>query len=186
MKISFHFSYFATLLCITLAWPLPATANSHEYLLDNGLKLVVKEDHRSPVVIQQVWYKAGSMDEVNGTTGVAHALEHMMFKGTDSVLAGEFSRKIAAIGGKENAFTSRDYTAYYQQLHQRHLPMAMELESDRMHNLQLTEEAFAKEIQVVMEERRLRTDDQAHSLLYEKMMATAFRHTLTGVRSSAG
>lgn len=175
MKISFHFSYFATLLCITLAWPLPATANSHEYLLDNGLKLVVKEDHRSPVVIQQVWYKAGSMDEVNGTTGVAHALEHMMFKGTDNVPAGEFSRKIAAIGGKENAFTSRDYTAYYQQLHQRHLPMAMELESDRMRNLQLTEEAFAKEIQVVMEERRLRTDDQAHSLLYEKMMATAFQ-----------
>ncbi|MCC6916860.1 pitrilysin family protein [Nitrosomonas sp.] len=175
MKISFRPNYLASLLCITLIFPLPAVASSHEYLLDNGLKLIVKEDHRSPVVIQQVWYKAGSMDEVNGTTGVAHALEHMMFKGTDSVPAGEFSRRIAAVGGKENAFTSSDYTAYYQQLHQRHLPMAMELESDRMHNLQLTQEEFSKEIQVVMEERRLRTDDQAHALLYEKMMATAFQ-----------
>lgn len=176
MKISFCPSRLIIFLCITLlVSPLPASANPHEYLLDNGLKLVIKEDHRSPVVIQQVWYKAGSMDEVNGTTGVAHALEHMMFKGTDSVPTGEFSRRIAAVGGKENAFTSSDYTAYYQQLHQRHLPMAMELESDRMHNLRLTQEEFAKEIQVVMEERRLRTDDQAHALLYEKLMATAFQ-----------
>ena len=152
-----------------------AYANSHEYLLDNGLKLIIKEDHRSPVVIHQVWYKAGSMDEMNGTTGVAHALEHMMFKGTSNVPAGEFSRRIAAAGGSENAFTSRDYTGYYQQLHQRHLSMAMELESDRMSNLLLTEEEFSKEIQVVMEERRLRTDDQARSLLYEKMIATAFQ-----------
>lgn len=160
-------------------------ANPHEHLLDNGLKLIIKEDHRSPVVIHQVWYKVGSMDEVNGTTGVAHALEHMMFKGTTNVPAGEFSRRIAAVGGKENAFTSRDYTGYYQQLHQRHLPMAMELESDRMSNLLLTEEEFSKEIQVVMEERRLRTDDQPHSLLYEKMIATAFqthpyRHPVIG------
>ncbi|SEI57262.1 M16 family metallopeptidase [Nitrosomonas eutropha] len=176
MKISFCPSRLIIFLCVTLlVSPLPASANPHEYLLDNGLKLVIKEDHRSPVVIQQVWYKAGSMDEVNGTTGVAHALEHMMFKGTDSVPTGEFSRRIAAVGGKENAFTSSDYTAYYQQLHQRHLPMAMELESDRMHNLRLTQEEFAKEIQVVMEERRLRTDDQAHALLYEKLMATAFQ-----------
>ncbi|SFU27513.1 zinc protease [Nitrosomonas eutropha] len=177
MKTSFCPSHLIILLCVTLVLvsPLSVSANPHEYLFDNGLKLVIKEDHRSPVVIQQVWYKAGSMDEVNGTTGVAHALEHMMFKGTDSVPTGEFSRRIAAVGGKENAFTSSDYTAYYQQLHQRHLPMAMELESDRMHNLQLTQEEFSKEIQVVMEERRLRTDDQAHALLYEKLMATAFQ-----------
>lgn len=175
MKTNLYISYFAIFLYITVSLPLSASANPHEYLLDNGLKLVIKEDHRSPVVIQQVWYKAGSIDEVNGKTGVAHALEHMMFKGTSAVPAGEFSRKIASVGGKENAFTSSDYTAYYQQLHQRHLPMAMELESDRMHNLQLTQEEFAKEIQVVMEERRLRTDDQAHALLYEKLMATAFQ-----------
>ncbi|MXS86452.1 insulinase family protein [Nitrosomonas sp. HPC101] len=176
MKISlFYLSHFIAFFCIAITSPLSASANSHEYLLDNGLKLIIKEDHRSPVVIQQVWYKAGSVDEVNGTTGVAHALEHMMFKGTSNTPSGEFSRRIAAVGGKENAFTSNDYTAYYQQLHQRHLPMAMELESDRMRNLQLTQEEFSKEIQVVMEERRLRTDDQAHALLYEKLMATAFQ-----------
>ena len=175
MKINFFLSSIVAFLYIALASALPASANPHEYLLDNGLKVIVKEDHRSPVVIQQIWYKAGSVDEVNGTTGVAHALEHMMFKGTSNVPPGEFSRKIAAVGGKENAFTSRDYTAYYQQLHQRHLPMAMELESDRMRNLQITQEDFSKEMQVVMEERRLRTDDQAHALLYEKLIATAFQ-----------
>ncbi len=154
---------------------LSANMATHEYFLDNGLKLIIKEDHRSPVVIQQIWYKIGSMDEVNGKTGVAHALEHMMFKGTAQVPAGEFSRRIAAAGGVENAFTGTDYTAYFQQLHKQHLPMAMKLESDRMRNLILTEEEFSKEIQVVMEERRLRTDDQARSLLFEKMMATAFQ-----------
>ncbi len=168
------FSSFALFLaswCISLS----VHANTHEFLLDNGLKLIVKEDHRSPVVVTQVWYKAGSIDEVNGVTGVAHVLEHMMFKGTEKVPNGEFSKKIAAAGGRENAFTSYDYTGYYQQLHKRHLPMAMELEADRMHNLILTEDEFSKEIKVVMEERRLRTDDQPRALLYEKMMAVAFQ-----------
>jgi zinc protease len=126
-------------------------------------------------VVTQIWYKAGSIDEVNGVTGVAHVLEHMMFKGTEKVPGGEFSKRIAAAGGRENAFTSYDYTAYYQQLHKDHLPMAMELEADRMRNLILTEEEFAKEIKVVMEERRLRTEDQARSLLYEKMMSVAYQ-----------
>lgn len=175
MNINSFFGFATVFVYITLALALPAQANPHEYLLDNGLKIIIKEDHRSPVVIQQLWYKAGSIDEVNGTTGVAHALEHMMFKGTSNVPPGEFSRKIAAVGGKENAFTSRDYTAYYQQLHQQHLPMAMQLESDRMRNLQITQEEFSKEMQVVMEERRLRTDDQAHALVYEKLIATAFQ-----------
>ena len=103
------------------------------------------------------------------TTGVAHVLEHMMFKGTQKVPGGEFSRRIAAAGGRENAFTSRDYTAYFQQLQKSRLPLAMELESDRMRNLVLTEEEFAKEIKVVMEERRLRTDDQPRALVHEKM-----------------
>ncbi|MBK6957179.1 MAG: insulinase family protein [Nitrosomonas sp.] len=163
------------LLLSSLLISSPALANPHEYLLDNGLKLIVKQDHRSPVVVTQIWYKAGSIDELNGVTGVAHVLEHMMFKGTEKVPNGEFSKKIAAAGGRENAFTSYDYTAYYQQLHKRSLPMAMELESDRMRNLILTEEEFSKEIKVVMEERRLRTDDQARSLLYEKMMAMAYQ-----------
>ncbi len=150
-------------------------ANPHEYMLANGLKIVVKEDHRSPVVISQIWYKAGSIDELNGTTGVAHVLEHMMFKGTKNISSGEFSKKIAAVGGRDNAFTSRDYTGYFQQLHKSKLALAMKLEADRMRNLVLTEEEFAKEIKVVMEERRLRTDDQPHALVYEKMMSVAYQ-----------
>ena len=150
-------------------------ANPHEYMLANGLKIVVKEDHRSPVVISQIWYKAGSIDEKNGTTGVAHVLEHMMFKGTKNISSGEFSKKIAAVGGRDNAFTSRDYTGYFQQLHKSKLALAMKLEADRMRNLILTEEEFAKEIKVVMEERRLRTDDQPHALVYEKMMSVAYQ-----------
>lgn len=162
-----------------------ASASTHEFILANGLKLIVKEDHRSPVVISQIWYKAGSIDELNGTTGVAHVLEHMMFKGTLAVPSGEFSRRIAAAGGRENAFTSRDYTAYFQQLQKSRLPLTMELESDRMRNLVLTEAEFAKEIKVVMEERRLRTDDQPRALVHERMTATSFqshpyRHPIIG------
>jgi zinc protease len=150
-------------------------AEVFEKTLSNGLKVVVKEDHRAPVVVQQIWYRAGSMDERTGTTGVAHMLEHMMFKGTKTVPPGEFSRRIAAAGGRENAFTNDDYTAYFQQLQSSRLPLAMQLEADRMHNLKLTDAEFAKEIKVVMEERRMRTDDEPHSLLYEKLMAVAYQ-----------
>jgi zinc protease len=154
---------------------ISAQAEVFERQLANGLKVVVKEDHRAPVVVQQVWYKAGSMDESTGTTGVAHVLEHMMFKGTKSVPAGEFSRRIAAAGGRENAFTSNDYTAYFQQLHKSRLPLAMKLEADRMHNLDLSDAEFGKEIQVVMEERRMRTDDEPHALLAERMNAVVYQ-----------
>ncbi len=175
-RISTSFSLWPNLVLLSgLLISCSVFANPHEYILTNGLKLIVKQDHRSPVVVTQVWYRAGSIDEVNGVTGVAHVLEHMMFKGTQKVPNGEFSKRIAAAGGRENAFTGYDYTGYYQQLHKQHLPMAMELESDRMRNLVLTEEEFAKEIKVVMEERRLRTDDQARALVYEKMMAVAFQ-----------
>lgn len=122
-----------------------------EFQLKNGLKLIVQEDHRSPVVVSQVWYRAGSIDEVNGKTGVAHVLEHMMFKGTKLVKAGQFSRLIAAAGGKENAFTGADYTCYFQQLEKSQLPLSFKLEADRMANLQLTKAEFDKEIKVVME-----------------------------------
>ena len=152
-----------------------AQAEIFEKTLANGLKVIVKEDHRAPVIVQQIWYKAGSMDERTGTTGVAHVLEHMMFKGTKTVPMGEFSKRIAAAGGRENAFTSSDYTAYFQQLHKSQLPLAMKLESDRMHNLKLTEAEFSKEIKVVMEERRMRTDDEPHGLMNEKLMAVAFQ-----------
>lgn len=152
-----------------------AQAEVFEHTLTNGLKVIVKEDHRAPVVVQQIWYKAGSMDERTGKTGIAHVLEHMMFKGTRQVPAGEFSRRIAAAGGRENASTGSDYTVYFQQLHKSQLPLAMKLESDRMHNLNLTEAEFSKEIKVVMEERRMRIDDEPHALLQEKMMAVVFQ-----------
>lgn len=152
----------------------PAGANPFDRTLANGMKVIVKEDHRAPVVATMVWYRAGSVDEVNGKTGVAHVLEHMMFKGTSDVPPGEFSRRIARAGGRDNAFTSRDHTAYFQQLHKTQLPLALKLEADRMVNLQLTAEEFAKEIKVVMEERRLRTDDQSASRLFEQLMATVY------------
>lgn len=166
------------LFCIALllgGMHTTAQAEVFERTLKNGLKVIVQEDHRAPVVVQQVWYKAGSMDERTGVTGIAHVLEHLMFKGTHKVPAGEFSKRIAAAGGRENAFTSYDYTAYFQQLHKSKLPLAMELEADRMRNLNLTADDFSKEIKVVMEERRLRTDDEAHALLQEKMMATIYQ-----------
>ncbi|HSG93147.1 MAG TPA: pitrilysin family protein [Methylotenera sp.] len=157
--------------------PLTVFANAaiQEFKLDNGLKLIVQEDHRSPVVVSQVWYRAGSLDEVNGKTGVAHVLEHMMFKGTKQVKSGQFSRLIAAAGGKENAFTSTDYTCYFQQLEKSHLPLSFKLEADRMANLQLTDEEFAKEIKVVMEERRWRTDDKPQSKVNEAFQGAVYR-----------
>jgi zinc protease len=146
----------------------------HEFKLDNGLKVLIKEDHRAPVVVSQIWYKTGSSYEKNGTTGVAHVLEHMMFKGTKKYGPNEFSKIIAANGGRENAFTGQDYTAYFQQLEKSRLPISFELEADRMHNLNMSPEEFAKEIQVVMEERRMRTDDKPKSKTYERFMATAY------------
>ena len=157
---------------------LPAGAaappDTFETILPNGLKIIVKEDHRAPTIAHMVWYRAGSMDEFNGTTGVAHLLEHMMFKGTKTVPPGEFSNRVAAAGGRENAFTNRDYTAYFQQIHKSKLELVMKLEADRMANLNLSDAEFAKEIKVVMEERRWRTDDQPRSLLNEALMATSF------------
>lgn len=160
-------------------------ANVHEYTFDNGLKLIVKEDHRAPVVVSQVWYKIGSSYELPGTTGISHALEHMMFKGTEKYPAGEFSRIISENGGRENAFTGRDYTAYFQTLEKSRLPISFELEADRMRNLTLPEEEFLKEIEVVKEERRWRTDDNPTSFTNEVAMATAFqtspyRHPVIG------
>lgn len=154
-----------------------AQAAVTDVTLDNGMRVIVQEDHRAPVMVSQVWYRAGSMDEFNGTTGVAHVLEHMMFRGTKTVPPGEFSRRIAAAGGRENAFTNRDHTAYFQQMQKDRLELAMQLESDRMANLVISDDLFAKEMQVVMEERRLRTDDQPQSVVYEHLMAAAYQES---------
>ncbi len=152
-----------------------AFAEVHEKTLSNGLKIFVIEDHRSPVAVSKVWYRAGSIDEVNGKTGVAHVLEHMMFKGTKTTKPGEFSEIIASAGGKENAFTGADYTCYFQQLEKTKLPLAMKMEADRMQNLVISEEEFNKEIKVVMEERRWRTDDKPTSQVNELSQSISFR-----------
>src|SRR5688572_13803657 len=155
------------------ASPLPAAQTTAEHRLDNGMQIIVKPDRRAPVAVVMVWYRVGSIDEVNGMTGVAHALEHMMFKGTRSVPAGEYSRMIAAAGGRDNAFTSADYTGYFAVLQKSHLELAIRLEAYRMTNLVLSPDEWAKEIRVVMEERRLRTDDRPRSLVHEQLMAVA-------------
>ena len=159
---------------IMLVLPQAGLTQVHETTLSNGMKVLVKEDHRAPVVVSQVWYKVGSSYEDNGITGVSHVLEHMMFKGTEKHGAGEFSRIIAENGGSENAFTGRDYTAYFQQLEKSRLPISFQLEADRMRNLTLPQEEFSKEVEVVMEERRLRTEDNPRALTVEQFYATAF------------
>ncbi|MDH5599800.1 MAG: insulinase family protein [Gammaproteobacteria bacterium] len=140
----------------------------------NGMKVLVKEDHRAPIVVSQVWYKVGSSYEHSGITGVSHVLEHMMFKGTEKHPAGEFSRIIAENGGRENAFTGKDFTAYFQQLEKSRLKVSFEMEADRMRNLLLPEKEFKKELAVVMEERRMRTEDKATALTVEQFYATAY------------
>jgi zinc protease len=164
------FTFFALCLGSSLI-----AANVQEFKLDNGLKLLVKEDHRAPVVVTQVWYKVGSSYEPDGITGISHALEHMMFKGTEKYPTGEFSRIISANGGSDNAFTGQDYTTYFQTLEKSRLPISLELEADRMRGLTLPSKEFKKEIEVVMEERRLRTEDKPQSYTYEVAMATTFQ-----------
>ncbi len=154
-----------------LTYAAPAV---HEFKLDNGLKVLVKEDHRAPVVVSQIWYKVGSSYEPGGLTGISHALEHMMFKGTPTLGPGEFERIIAANGGSQNAFTSRDYTAYFEQLEKDRLEVSFRLEADRMRHLLLAEEDFAKELRVVAEERRLRTEDSPEGLTQEQFYAVAY------------
>ncbi len=167
---------------LTLALALPillvasaAQANPFETTLGNGLRIIVKEDHRAPTAVHMVWYRIGSIDEVDGTSGVAHVLEHMMFKGTPNVGPGQFNKRVAAAGGRDNAFTSRDYTAYFQQVPKEKLEEMMQLEADRMRHLTVDAKEFAQEIKVVMEERRMRTDDNPQSKLFEQTNAVAYQ-----------
>ena len=165
----------ALLLGSALATPLAALANPYETTLTNGMKVIVKEDRRAPSAVHMVWYRSGAMDEMDGVSGVAHVLEHMMFKGTKNVGPGEFNKRVAAVGGRDNAFTGKDYTAYFQQIPPDRLSEMMALEADRMQHLVLDDDAFRRELEVVKEERRLRTDDQPRALVYEQLMATAFK-----------
>lgn len=157
------------------ALPAPAAASqAQQFTLSNGIALIVKPDRRAPTAIQMVWLRVGSMDEVDGTSGVAHVLEHMMFKGSAQLPPGDFSRRVAALGGQENAFTSLDYTGYYQQIPAHRLADVMRLESDRFAHNQWPDAEFTKEIAVVQEERRMRTEDQPRALLFEQLSAAAF------------
>ena len=165
-----------------LAWallivPVIGFAQVSEYQLDNGLKLLVKPDRRAPVVVSQVWYKVGSSYEHNGITGISHILEHMMFKGTENLGPNEFSRIIAENGGSQNAFTGRDYTAYFQTLEKERLEISFRLEAERMRKLIINDDELLKEREVVAEERRMRTDDNPRSLLREAMNAMAFMNS---------
>jgi zinc protease len=153
----------------------PTDEATFETTLPNGLKVIVREDPRAPVATQMVWYRVGSMDEVDGFSGLAHMLEHMMFKGTPKVGAGEFSRRVAAAGGRNNALTSSDFTAYFQQVPKEKLGEMMALEADRMRHLTVSPAEFAQEMKVVMEERRLRTEDNPQALLFEQAKAVAFQ-----------
>ncbi|WP_313085984.1 pitrilysin family protein [Pseudomonas sp.] len=167
----------AALLFGALYLPLAVAADSqptHEFVLDNGLKVIVREDHRAPVVVSQLWYKVGSSYESPGQTGLSHALEHMMFKGSRKLEAGEASRILRELGAEENAFTSDDYTAYYQVLARDRLAVAFELEADRLAHLTLPADEFAREIEVIKEERRLRTDDKPSALAFERFKAMAY------------
>ena len=151
-----------------------ATPKVEQFTLANGMTVIIKPDKRAPTAVHMVWVRVGSMDEVDGTSGVAHILEHMMFKGTPSLKPGEFSRRVAALGGRENAFTGRDYTGYYQQIPSNRLEDVMKIEADRFANNQWSDEEFAKELEVVKEERRLRTEDSPRALMNEAMGAAVF------------
>ncbi|MFM2111423.1 MAG: hypothetical protein RLZZ271_83, partial [Pseudomonadota bacterium] len=164
----------ALLLGSLSAWAQTQTTKVHQWTLPNGLTVIVKPDRRAPTAVHMLWVRVGSMDEVDGTSGVAHVLEHMMFKGTKTLKPGEFSRKVAALGGRENAFTSRDNTAYFQQIPASRLSEVMALESDRFARNQWNDEEFRKELEVVKEERRMRTEDEPRSQMYELLNATAY------------
>lgn len=166
-------------LCLTLSLtPLQAVAEMPEgishFTLPNGLETVVIEDHRAPVVVQMVWYKIGSADEQPGKSGIAHYLEHLMFKGTDKLAPGELSKTVTANGGSDNAFTSYDFTAYFQRIASDRLPLIMEMEADRMANLKIGEDDWKAERQVVLEERAQRVDSDPSALFAEERDAVQY------------
>jgi zinc protease len=183
MKSPFEAMFAMFALCRAL---LPGIAAAESgavttFDLDNGMQVVVVEDHRAPVVQQMVWYKAGSADEPPAQSGVAHFLEHLLFKATDTMEAGEFSAVVAANGGNDNAFTSYDYTAYFQRVAADRLGLMMKMEADRMVNLRLTEQEIVTERNVILEERNQRTDSNPRALFSEQMNAVQYYNSRYGV-----
>lgn len=166
---------------LLMAAPLQAAEDVTGFTLDNGLQVVVIEDHRAPVVVQMLWYKVGSADEPRGKSGIAHFLEHLMFKGTDELGPGEFSEIVEAQGGNDNAFTSYDYTAYFQRVAADRLDLMMKMEADRMTDLQLAAEEVETERKVILEERSERTDSSPGALLGEQMRAAQYLNHPYGI-----
>ena len=144
------------------------------HILENGLEIIVLENNRVPAIAHSIWYKVGSADEPNGKSGIAHFLEHLLFKGTDKLKPGEFSKIIARNGGKDNAFTSKNYTGYFQLIHKSKLELVMSLEADRMKNIKLVEKEFENEKTVVLEERYSRVDNNPSALLSEQINAALY------------
>jgi zinc protease len=168
----------AIALTALISAPLRAEQQAEDmvtaFTLENGMEVVVIEDHRAPVVQHMVWYRAGSADEPPGQSGVAHFLEHLLFKGTDTLAPGELSATVAANGGRDNAFTSYDYTAYFQRIAADRLELMMKMESDRMVNIRLSEEEIATEREVILEERNQRTDNDPRALFREQLRAAQY------------
>ena len=177
--INFRKFYFIFILSVIV--PLEAFSNVTSFSLENGMRVVVIEDHRAPVVTHMVWYRAGASDENSGKSGIAHLLEHLLFKETENVENGEFSQTVAALGGSDNAFTSQDYTAYYQRVSKQYLDLMMYYESDRMKNLKISELDFNTELKVVIEERSQRTDSKPGALFNEQNMASLYLNHPYGV-----
>jgi zinc protease len=173
---SFLFLFFSSLLVLgftaadaQISGPAPAQEKPQQYKLANGMTVIVQPDRRAPTAVHMLYVRVGAMDEVDGTTGVAHVLEHMMFKGTPTTKPGEFSRRVAALGGRENAFTTRDNTGFYQQIPADRLEDVIKLESDRFAHNQWADDEFKRELEVVKEERRMRTDDNPRAALFEQL-----------------
>ncbi|MBE0413674.1 pitrilysin family protein [Yoonia sp.] len=171
---------FAAVALLTAPLAVLADEVTH-FNLDNGMEVVVIEDHRAPVVVHMVWYKAGSADEPVGSSGVAHFLEHLLFKQTDILEAGEFSATVAANGGRDNAFTSYDYTAYFQRIAADRLELMMQMESNRMNNLAITADDIATERNVILEERNQRTENNPGALAGEQFRAAQYQNHRYGV-----
>ena len=155
--------------------PPPAQEKPQQFTLPNGLTLIVKPDRRAPTAVHMLYVRVGAIDEVDGTSGVAHVLEHMLFKGTKTTKAGDFSRLVAALGGRENAFTTRDNTGYFQQIPANRLEDVIRLEADRFANNQWPDDEFKRELEVVKEERRSRTEDNPRALLFEQLSAVLYQ-----------
>src|SRR5215475_7256621 len=177
-----HLSFFLVLSIMMFAQSLatlkasPIASRVSEFTLANGLRVVVVPDHRAPVVTHYVWYLAGAADDPPGTSGIAHFLEHLMFKSTDKMPSGEFSKIVSRLGGQDNAFTTHDYTGYYQRIAKERLGTVMAMEADRMANLQLGEKDVETEREVILEERRARTENNPSNILSEQMSAALYRN----------